>query len=818
MGPRDARGRDRRARGPAGRVPREGRARSADDPDRDGPDRAAPLTGGPARFFHDPAVWEGVEGVAIPTIFFEKGRGAMIRAWVPACGTGETAYALAMALWEHAEAAGRVGDLRIFATDVDRAAIAAGRQGVYPASIAADLAPGRLRRFFTREAGGFRIGLDLRRKMFFAAHDVIRDPPYPQLDLIFGAHLRGVPEGARKPIAGSLRRALRPGGLLVQGAAPLIDVPSEWFQALADHPTILRRTAWPYQGAPDVGFAAVFMDRRLRVAWVTPVMTRYFGLGLKDRDRPIEDIAARIDDPDLPDDARAVLDGGEPVSRQVRDPTGRWFIRRVQPARSAGDPAKGVVAVFTDVTPLKQAEGEARAAQAYFQSIVDTVPQPLIVLDAGLKVRSANGSYYRTFRACPQDVVGRPVHELGRGEWDEPRLRAGLERALADGVPFDDIEIDTDYENLGRRTMRLGARRVEGLPFVLLAIEDVTERRRTAAALEESRRRLQALFENTQDAILLADDRGLYVDANPAACELTGYRREELLERTILDLTPEDHRPAGRDLWRAFLTRGRMEGEYSLTRKDGRAVEVEFRAVAHVLPGLHLSILRDVGERRRLEKEVLEIASAEQRRIGQELHDDAGQVLTGLGLMARVLADRLEQDSPGRKIAARIVDGIGEVLDRIRAVAKGLIPVEVDADGLMAALADLAFQTDELDGLSCRFDCDEPVTVRDNTTATQLYRIAQEAVTNAVRHARPAHIRIALGRREGRIHLEVTDDGRGLPEPLDERASRGLRIMRYRAGLIGASLSIGRAGEMGTSVLCIFDEENRHVERDDPRA
>lgn len=363
-----------------------------------------------------------------------------------------------------------------------------------------------------------------------------------------------------------------------------------------------------------------------------------------------------------------------------------------------------------------------------------------------------------------------------------------------------------------------GGRRARGPSVPAMSIDDVAERRRVAAALEESRLRLRTLFENAQDAMLLADDEARCVDANPAACELTGYSREELLERTVLDLTPDVDRPAGMAQWRAFLQRGRMEGEYRLTSKDGGSVVVESRAVAHIQPGRHLSILRDITERRRLEKEVLEIASAEQRRIGQELHDDAGQALTGLGLMARVLADRLEASSPERRIADRIVDGIGNVLDRIRAVTKGLIPVVVDADGLMAALADLAFQTDELAGVSCRFECGEPVTVRDNTTATQLYRIAQEAVTNAVRHAGPGNIRIALERHDGRIHLEVADDGRGLPEPLDERAGRGLRIMRHRAGLVGASLTIGRAGGAGTSVRCVFREEERHVRSDDRRA
>jgi PAS domain S-box-containing protein len=759
-----------------------------------------------AGFARDSSLWEHVESRVIPRILAEKDAQSTIRAWVPFCGTGEDAYTLAMLLIERSEAAGRAGELRVFATGANPEALAFGRRGLYPMSIATELSPERLRRFFVREARGFRVEPDLRGRIFFAAHDIVHDPPYAQLDLIYWPRSQTTFDvRPRESIDPTFRRSLRTGGFLVQGPTDPASASDPWFEVVSDVWGVHRRTASAQLRARGDDLMAMLLTRQLRVGWFTPEIMRLFELNRADRDRPVEELARRLGDPDLPGDTRAVLESGESTARLILGPRSRWFIRRLQLRQS------GVIASFVDVTFLKEAESEAREAHAYLQSIVDTIREPLVVLDANLRVRSANRSYYRIFGTSPADTEGRSIHDPVGGHLDDPRLRGYLEWVQAEGRELDDYPIEAQIGPAGRRTLRLNARRVEGMPLVLLGIDDITERRKTSDDLEKSRRRLKTLFDNAQDAILLADDRGRYLDANPAACAITGYSRAELIERSVLDLTPEIHRPDGMALWSAILRRGRLEGEYQLFRKDGRLITLEFRAVANVLPGVHLSMLRDISERRRLEKEVLEIASTEQRRIGQELHDDAGQMLTGLSLMAGVLADRLDPSTSEGRIAARIAEGIGQVLDQLRGVARGLIPVQVDVEGLMAALAELAFQTDELEGIDCRFDCDEPVTVRDNTTATQLYRIAQEAVTNAIRHGRPKNVRIALKGEGPWIRLEVSDDGVGVPESIDERAGRGLRMMRYRAGLVGASLSIGRAPAGGTLVRCVFSEDDHHA-------
>ena len=154
-------------------------------------------------------------------------------------------------------------------------------------------------------------------------------------------------------------------------------------------------------------------------------------------------------------------------------------------------------------------------------------------------------------------------------------------------------------------------------------------------------------------------------------------------------------------------------------------------------------------------------------------------------------------------MANRLADGIRNALSSVRAVAKGLVPVEVDAGGLMAALEQLVASTERRTGISCRFQCDGQVTVEDNDAATELYRIAQEAMSNAVKHARARHIELELAcEKRDRICLCVRDDGVGLPPDLSRTEGIGLRIMQHRADLIGATLKVRRAEGGGTEIMC----------------
>jgi signal transduction histidine kinase len=212
----------------------------------------------------------------------------------------------------------------------------------------------------------------------------------------------------------------------------------------------------------------------------------------------------------------------------------------------------------------------------------------------------------------------------------------------------------------------------------------------------------------------------------------------------------------------------------------------------------------NIADRKRSERELSEIAARQQQKMGQELHDGLGQQLLGLRLMASSLAKQLEaRELPEAESALELADGLMNAQQNVRALIKGIRPVEVDARGLMAGLADLVDRTEQLAGVPCSFHCTRPADLENNHTATQLFYIAAEAVGNAVRHAHAEHIEVGLARNDHRLQLWVRDDGCGLSGDVEQIAGMGMRIMRHRAAVISAVLTIEPAAEGGTLVTCV---------------
>jgi signal transduction histidine kinase len=215
------------------------------------------------------------------------------------------------------------------------------------------------------------------------------------------------------------------------------------------------------------------------------------------------------------------------------------------------------------------------------------------------------------------------------------------------------------------------------------------------------------------------------------------------------------------------------------------------------------ALTEEMAERERLERELLEISEREQRRIGQDLHDGLCQHLTGATLAGQVLEGKLVALNLAEAADAyKVVELVEEGINLSRRLAKGLYPVEMEADGLMQALEEFAATSSELFKVSCRFECDLPVLIHDAATAGHLYRIAQEAVGNAIKHGKAKNILIRLDASEESTLLSIQDDGAGLPEALPKNRGMGLRIMAHRSGMIGGKFSARRNGTSGTLVNC----------------
>ena len=217
------------------------------------------------------------------------------------------------------------------------------------------------------------------------------------------------------------------------------------------------------------------------------------------------------------------------------------------------------------------------------------------------------------------------------------------------------------------------------------------------------------------------------------------------------------------------------------------------------------ALLREIGERERLEKEILGISEREQRRIGHDLHDGLCQHLTATAMAGQVLGQKLAALSLAEsKDAAEIVRLIEDGISMTRNMAHGIAPLDMESEGLVTALQGLAANVSRMFKVACTLESDSPPLIADADAATHLYRIAQEAVQNALRHGKPRQIVMSLSRVRDRAQLTVEDDGAGLPENWQGGRGLGTRIMAHRAGMIGGALSIEPNPTGGTFVTCSF--------------
>jgi signal transduction histidine kinase len=216
----------------------------------------------------------------------------------------------------------------------------------------------------------------------------------------------------------------------------------------------------------------------------------------------------------------------------------------------------------------------------------------------------------------------------------------------------------------------------------------------------------------------------------------------------------------------------------------------------------------DVTERKRLEEQILHISELEQRRLGQDLHDGICQRLTAIELKTQTLVQML--DKRGRDAVAQaeeIAAHMREVIAQTRSLARGLSPFILESEGLTSALRELAANSARLFNVNCLFHCDSPAVGIDQGTATHLYRIAQEAVTNAVKHGKAASIEIHLSFKDDRLVLTVSDNGVGLTKAPGAGPGMGLRTMQYRAGMIGAALLVQSQAKGGTRIVCFLQRK-----------
>ncbi len=353
---------------------------------------------------------------------------------------------------------------------------------------------------------------------------------------------------------------------------------------------------------------------------------------------------------------------------------------------------------------------------------------------------------------------------------------------------------------------------VSGKPLHMIGTTvDFTERHRADQALRESEVRLRAIVNTAADAIITVDALGIIESVNPAAERLFGYTAGSLAGLNLSALMPAPYRAGHAECVPRRMRAGKpsvlaFNREIECVRKDGSTFPAALSVSEFELGGRRMlsGIIHDISERRRLENRLLEVATAEQRRIGQELHDGLCQQLVAIGYAMEALEQRVAARSPVDAASiGQIAALVDQTMTQARDLSHGLHPVSLDASGLASSLHRLAADTESVFHVNCAFECDPTVRVKDNTVATHLYRIAQEAIGNAIRHGKASTIAVKLGWAADALRLSITDDGVGIGNSTADPDGIGMQTMAYRARALGGILTPGPGRDgIGTAVVC----------------
>ncbi len=452
-------------------------------------------------------------------------------------------------------------------------------------------------------------------------------------------------------------------------------------------------------------------------------------------------------------------------------------------------------------------------------AILEATSEGIITITPHGLVDALNPAAARLFGYRPDDLIGRKVETL---------LHPENRRAFADHLIRSHPKkkgLHLCHEAIGRRKdgstfpMELSITQVHlasGRGFVGF-VRDISARKlsekRTINALNELTSIKAALDEHS--IVAITDPRGRITDVNEKFCSLSKYSRKELIGQDHRIINSQHHpKEFFKNLW-TTISRGNVwRGEIKNRAKDGSHYWVDTTIYPFLndagKPFQYIAIRTDITARKanelklqESERLVLTVSEREQYRFGTELHDGLGQQLTAIEFMCQSLKNSLPgQNAFLEEQASRICQHLREAITQTRAMARGLAPVHLEADGLTEALDELAYCTNELGILQCVLHSPSTIPLEDSATAIHLYRIAQESVNNALKHSQASKVTIYFTNHPSGIQLQVSDNGQGFPKKKNSKPGIGLHVMRQRANLIGAQLQLESKPGKGTTILC----------------
>lgn len=449
----------------------------------------------------------------------------------------------------------------------------------------------------------------------------------------------------------------------------------------------------------------------------------------------------------------------------------------------------------------------------FLNSVVENIPDMIFVKEAGdLRFVRFNKAGEELLGFSRKDLIGKNDYDFFPKDEADFFTRKDRE-VLAGGKLFDIPEEPIHTRHKGTRylhTKKIPVLGRDGTPRYLLGIsEDITEKKRV---LEELKL-YGDVVKNTQIAILiwrLEDPKDLgsfrLIAANPVADQVVGTNMQRFVGKPMRESFPHYLETKYPSNYRDVIQKGKSMDFGELRYSDENLKASDWSLRAFPLPNNCVGVaLENVTARKQMERQVLNIIGQEQRRIGQDLHDGVGQELAAIALMGKAVEQGLSaRQAPEAAKVKEIMNLVVQCIDKTRGLARGLQPVELETNGLQPALEELAMNTETFFKVRCAFEPATALPRQDYDVSLQLYRIAQEAVRNAVKHGNPSRIEIGLEKKQEQLILTIQDNGKGIPDESErDKLGMGIHIMEYRAKTISGALEIQKLDEGGTRVQVV---------------